>query len=106
MIVTSLSDEHSQNIPFLSEDIDEGITIWFNNVHPLKAYVPIDVKYKGKNICDNDVHIENELFPIEVTDKGIVIWVSEEHPWKVKLPIDLTEEGIDILVNEVQFAKT
>ena len=53
-------------------------------------------------ICSsfNDVHPLKALLPIEVTEEEIVICVNDEHLVKAESQIEVTKEGIAICVNE------
>lgn len=59
----------------------------------LKVKLFILYKFGGSSNCSNDMHPLNAYLAIELTEDGICISFNSEHSLKQWLPIDLTEEG-------------
>ena len=59
---------------------DDGIVIDVRFVHPLKVYLPIEVRFDWIFTVFKLEHLRNVLSLIEVTPDGIVIDTNDEHP--------------------------
>ena len=67
------------NIHFLNHNL----WFWcFNDEHPKKALLPIEVTEEGIDISVNLVQLAKALLPIEVTEEGIIICVNDEQKEK------------------------
>ena len=80
--------------------IEAGIEICVNEVHSLKAKLPINVTDDGIEICVNDEKRQKAKIPIKVADDGIWICFNDEPGQKEEFPIEVTEEGIEICAND------
>lgn len=68
-----------------------GISICFNEVHPLKVYWPIICKDDGSLIYDNNEHFVNAFDSISLTESGMLISSSLEH--SLNNPIEMVSNG-------------
>lgn len=87
-----------------SESIEIKTSV--NDVHPLKAYLPIEHKEEYKIICFNDEQSEKEYSPILITEFGIFICVKFSHPLNEYSIMDVIDGGIEIRDNAICFWKT
>ena len=88
--------EHSTKAAHLIEVTDEGILIEVKALHPINAWIPIDLIDVGNETDFNEMQPEKANFGIESTEEGKVIVVNAEHSKSNPIPKEVTDVGNDI----------
>lgn len=97
----SLSDEQPSKQLDPTDVTDEGIVIFFNEVHPMNAYDSIELKCEDKITSVNEEQSLNVLDLI-VDKEEMSILVNELQQLKEWVPTWVTEEGSVISDNDEQ----